>query len=63
MWRSVPSPVLLDEFQLNLMLGVVEFEVLTAVAMKNSVFWDVGPHSPVKVNQLFGRIYRLHLQG
>jgi hypothetical protein len=63
MWRSVPSPVLLDEFQLNLMLGVVGFEILTAVATKNSVVWDVGPHSPVKVNQRFGRIYHLHLQG
>jgi hypothetical protein len=34
-------------------------EVLTAVAMNNSVFWDIM----LKVNRHFGGIYRLHLQG
>jgi hypothetical protein len=41
----------------------VAVEILTAVDMKNSVFWDVLPCSPVKVNQCFGGIYCLHLQG
>jgi hypothetical protein len=31
--------------------------------MKNSVFWDVTLCSPLKVNQRFGGIYRLYLQG
>jgi hypothetical protein len=39
------------------------FEVLTAVVMKSTIFWDITPCSPVKVNRRFGRIYRLHLQG
>jgi hypothetical protein len=39
------------------------FEVLTAIIMKSSVFWDITPYSPLKVNQIFGEIYRLHLQG
>jgi hypothetical protein len=28
----------------------IEFEVLTAVPMKSSVFWDITPCSPLKVN-------------
>jgi hypothetical protein len=38
-------------------------EVLTAVVMKTSVFWDITPCSPLKVNGRFGGTYRLHLQG
>jgi hypothetical protein len=41
----------------------IGFEVLTAVVMKNSVFWDLTLCSPFKVNQHFGRTCRLHLQG
>jgi hypothetical protein len=32
----------------------VGFEVLTAVIMRNSIFWDVTPFSPLKVNRRFG---------
>jgi hypothetical protein len=38
----------------------VGFEVLTAVVMKNTIFWDITPCSPLSVNR-FGGIYRLHL--
>jgi hypothetical protein len=41
----------------------VGFEVLTEVVMKCSVFWDITPCSPLKVKQLFGGTYHLHLQG
>jgi hypothetical protein len=37
---------------------LVRIEVLTAVAIKNSSFWDITP----KVNQPFGGTYSLHLQ-
>jgi hypothetical protein len=37
-------------------------EALTAVVMKCSTFWDITPHSPLKVNQSFGGTYSLHLQ-
>jgi hypothetical protein len=30
---------------------------------KSSVFWDITPCSPLKVNQRFGGTSRLHLQG
>jgi hypothetical protein len=40
----------------------VGLEVLTAVAMKSSIFWDITPRSPLKVNNRFGRTCRLHLQ-
>jgi hypothetical protein len=39
------------------------FEVLTAVVMKSSIFWDIKPCSPLKFNRRFGGTYRLHLQG
>jgi hypothetical protein len=41
----------------------VGFEVLTVVVMNSTVFWDILPCSPLKVNRRFGRIYRLHIQG
>jgi hypothetical protein len=41
----------------------VGFEFLTAVVMKSSIFWDITPCSPLKVNWRFGGTCRLHLQG
>jgi hypothetical protein len=41
----------------------VRFEVLTAVVMKSTLFWDITPCSPVHVNRRFGETYRLHIQG
>jgi hypothetical protein len=32
----------------------LEFEALTVVAMKNSIFWDGTPCNPLKVNRRFG---------
>jgi hypothetical protein len=39
------------------------FEVLTAVVMNSSVYWDKTPCNSVKVNKYFGGTYRLQLQG
>jgi hypothetical protein len=39
------------------------FEVLTAVVMKNSIFWNITLFSPLKVYRRFGGTYRLHLKG
>jgi hypothetical protein len=39
------------------------FEVLTAVDMKSSIFWDVTPYSTSKVIRRFGAACRLQLQG
>lgn len=41
----------------------VQFEDLTVVVMKNSVFWDVTPCSLLKDNQHFGGTCHLHLHG
>jgi hypothetical protein len=50
-------------FQKNVILiGLVGFEVLTAVVTTSSIFWDITPCSPLQVNLSFGRTYRLHLQ-
>jgi hypothetical protein len=40
----------------------VRFEVFTAVAMKNVVFWDMALCRSC-VNRCFRGTYRLHLQG
>jgi hypothetical protein len=42
-------------------IGCVVFEVLTAVAMKCTIFWDITPCSPLKVNRCFGGTLRLYL--
>jgi hypothetical protein len=39
------------------------FEVLTAVVMNSTIFWDITPCSPLSVNPRFGGTYGLHLQG
>jgi hypothetical protein len=44
-------------------LNLVGFEVLTAVVMKSTIFWDVTPCSPLKVNRCFGGTYGLHFHG
>jgi hypothetical protein len=38
-----------------------EFDVLTAVTVKGTIFWDVTLYSGV--GELFARTYCLHLQG
>jgi hypothetical protein len=43
-------------------LVIIGLEVLTAVAMKNSVFWDITPCSLSKANKTFREMCRLHLQ-
>jgi hypothetical protein len=40
----------------------VGFEVLTAMTMKSSVFWDVTLCSPEDIHLRFGETYCLHLQ-
>jgi hypothetical protein len=41
---------------------LVGYEVLTAVVIKNYIFWDITPCSLLKVNRCFGGTCRLHLQ-
>jgi hypothetical protein len=41
---------------------MIGFEVLTAVVMKSSSFWDITPCSPLKVSRRFGGKHRLYLQ-
>jgi hypothetical protein len=43
--------------------GYEKDEILTAVTMRSSIFWDITPCSPLKVNRRFGGTHRLHLQG
>jgi hypothetical protein len=50
------------ENKLQVRHTLVGFEILTAVAMRSTIFWDITPCSPLKVNRRFGRIYRLQLQ-
>jgi hypothetical protein len=41
------EPVVIENYEKN--NNVVEFEVLTAVVMKSSVFWDITVCSPLQV--------------
>jgi hypothetical protein len=47
----------------NKICHIAGFEVLTAVIVKSSAFWDITPCSPLKDNRRCGGTYRLHLQG
>jgi hypothetical protein len=38
----------------------IGFEVFTTVVMKSTIFWDITPCSPSKVNRRFGGTYGLH---
>jgi hypothetical protein len=44
-------------------LSHVGFEVLTAVVMKSTIFWDITLCSLLNVNRRFRGIYHLHFQG
>jgi hypothetical protein len=41
----------------------VRFEILTAVVITISIFWDKTPCYPLKFNRRFGGTYRFHFQG
>jgi hypothetical protein len=53
---------MLGEETLNFYFANVGFEVLTLVVIKSSVFCDITPYSPLKVNRSFWEKCRLHLQ-
>jgi hypothetical protein len=40
-----------------------EIDVLTEVVTKSSIFWDITPGSPLKVNRSFGGTSHLLFQG
>jgi hypothetical protein len=42
-------------------VSYVGFEVFTAGDMKRSIFWNITPYSPFKVNRRFGGTCRPHL--
>jgi hypothetical protein len=48
-------------FSHPLKIADIGFDVLTAVVMKSSAFWDITPYSPLEVNRLFVLTRRLHL--
>jgi hypothetical protein len=43
----------------NIFYEYIGFEIPTAVVMKSSIFWDITPRSPLKVNRRFGGTYPL----
>jgi hypothetical protein len=47
----------------NLSIIHIEFEVLTAVVMRSSIFWDITLYSMLKINRRFGGTCCLHLHG
>jgi hypothetical protein len=62
LFRLRPQSGLLP-FNKQTKINYVGFEILTAVVMKSTIFWDVTPCSPLSVNRRFGGTYRLHLLG
>jgi hypothetical protein len=60
MVTGIALPFFYGSYKFDLFVGV---EVLTAVVMKSSVFWDTMPRSLLKVNRCFEGTCRHHLQG
>jgi hypothetical protein len=56
------SPILSYWIYIRLRI-LVRFEVLIAMVMKCTIFWDITQCIPLKVNRRLGGTYRLHLQG
>jgi hypothetical protein len=52
-WSKLHNEELHDLYSLPSMITIVRFEVITAVTMKNGVFWDVTPCGSCK-NRRFG---------
>jgi hypothetical protein len=40
-----------------------ERNIEPALTLQITIFWDITPCSPLKVNRRFGGTYRIHLQG
>jgi hypothetical protein len=59
---SAPKLYKEDSRPAEIELRDVEFELFTAVTMKNSLFWDMVPCRSCE-NRRFGGTYSLHLQG
>jgi hypothetical protein len=62
LWGSLSNRTLHCKVTEGIYIKYVKFKVLTAVGMKRTVFWDIKPWSPLKVNRRLWGIYRLHLQ-
>jgi hypothetical protein len=59
--RTQPLGIELNYLRLGTTLCIVGFEVLTGVVRKRTIFWDITPCIPLKVNRRFGGTYRLHI--
>jgi hypothetical protein len=56
-WAHNKSP---QEFTKNILfVRHIGFEVLRGVVMNSSIFWDITPCSPLKIDRSFGRTCRL----
>jgi hypothetical protein len=62
-WASKGYNRSLKEIEIMETFLVLRLEVLTPVVMKGSIFWDITPCSPLKINRCFWGTYSLHLQG
>jgi hypothetical protein len=62
LWHNLPNSLYTNR-TIRCCVVCVGFEVLTAVVMKSSNFWDITPCSPLKVNRRFGGTCLLHVQG
>jgi hypothetical protein len=67
MWKEVVVTylkvllrILLDVLR-EITIKLLGFQVLRAVVMKSSIFWDITPCSPLKDNLRFGGTCRLQL--
>jgi hypothetical protein len=66
MWNSHPFEKEFNIVTFNIIIFTnklkIGVEVLRAVVMKSTIFWDITPCFPSKVNRRFGGTYLIHRQ-
>jgi hypothetical protein len=61
--HRVPDIVPLQHTRVNRKFLYFGFDVLRAVTMQSTIFWDVTSWSAIETDQRFRATYCLHLQG
>jgi hypothetical protein len=50
----ITEQILMKCLYCRIVLNFVGYEVITAVVMDSSIFWDITTRNPLKVNRCFG---------
>jgi hypothetical protein len=61
--RPIEKPRRRCDDNIKMHIREIRWGSMDWINLKSTVFWDITPCSPLRVNRRFGGTYRLHLQG